>query len=139
MLTGTAFHPSGTIVASCSTDRFEYQPLLLLPFPIQCRVDHPAELHWSNIWRHQKRFLWGQKRRMAHFDQRRIGEGALSRVDPKVRQLTTIILDLKEGTLFYTLHGHKVGPTTAAVFAPDGRRRHICNSWDRCNGYGLNE
>jgi centriolar protein POC1 len=27
---------------------------------------------------------------------------------------------LKEGHIFYTLHGHKQGPTTAAIFSPDG-------------------
>jgi centriolar protein POC1 len=30
------------------------------------------------------------------------------------------VWDLKEGHLFYTLHGHKHGPTTAAVFSPQG-------------------
>ncbi len=27
---------------------------------------------------------------------------------------------MKEGHIFYTLHGHKQGPTTAAIFSPDG-------------------
>lgn len=30
------------------------------------------------------------------------------------------IWDVKEGHLFYTLHGHKNGPTTTAVFSPSG-------------------
>jgi centriolar protein POC1 len=30
------------------------------------------------------------------------------------------IWDVKEGHLFYTLHGHKNGPTTTAVFSPTG-------------------
>jgi centriolar protein POC1 len=30
------------------------------------------------------------------------------------------VWDIKEGHLFYTLHGHKNGPTTSAIFSPNG-------------------
>ncbi|KAJ1565390.1 POC1 centriolar protein A, partial [Cladochytrium tenue] len=108
MITSVAFHPGGTVVASCSTDK------TIKLFDVRT---HKLLQHYSDA--HAVPGSSGE----TSGGPTSIAFGGLagewlisSGMDGLVK-----IWDLKEGHLFYTLHGHKYGPTTAATFSPDGK------------------
>ncbi|KAI8915504.1 WD40-repeat-containing domain protein [Powellomyces hirtus] len=107
MVSSVAFHPGGTVVASASTDR----SIKLFDIRTHRLIQHYGDAHGA-----------------AQPDQ---GSGAgvhsIAFGGPAGEWLISTgwdgvvkIWDVKEGHLFYTLHGHKNGPTTAATFSPQG-------------------
>ena len=107
MVTSVAFHPAGTIIASASTDR----SIKLFDIRTHKLIQHYGDAHGP---------LNSGENSMGGVNS--IAFGGLSGewlvstgMDGVVK-----IWDLKEGHIFYTLHGHKQGPTTTAIFSPDG-------------------
>ncbi|KAI8805296.1 WD40-repeat-containing domain protein [Cladochytrium replicatum] len=126
MITGTAIHPSGTIIASCSTDRtiklFDIRTHKLIQHYGDAHVPIPASATFAISNTAPSRPSSGAAMGQASGGVNSISFGGKNGewlISTGVDGLAKI-WDLKEGTLFYTLHGHKLGPTTAAVFAPDG-------------------
>ncbi|KAJ3055835.1 POC1 centriolar protein A [Rhizophlyctis rosea] len=106
MVTSVAFHPSGTVVASASTDRS------IKLFDIRT---HKLMQHYGDAHVPSGSGVGGGGVNSIGFGGM-AGEWLISTgMDGVVK-----IWDLKEGHLFYTLHGHKQGPTTSAVFSPQG-------------------
>lgn len=114
MISGIAFHPSGTLIATCSTDRS------IKIFDIRT---HKLIQHYGDA--HSPPQISGQ-----HLDGSVSTAGGVNSVDFGGENGEWLIStgmdglvkiwDVKEGHLFYTLHGHKNGPTTTAVFSPRG-------------------
>ncbi|KAJ3300771.1 POC1 centriolar protein A [Borealophlyctis nickersoniae] len=106
MVTSVAFHPAGTVIASASTDR----SIKLFDIRTHKLIQHYGDAHSGGT-----DVGGGGGVNSIAFG----GLGgewlASTGMDGVVK-----IWDLKEGHLFYTLHGHKHGPTTAAVFSPQG-------------------
>ncbi|TPX67922.1 hypothetical protein SpCBS45565_g03476 [Spizellomyces sp. 'palustris'] len=107
MVSSVAFHPAGTVVASASTDR----SIKLFDIRTHKLIQHYGDAHGGD----------GQSAGGG------AGVNSISFGGPAGEWLISTgwdgvvkIWDLKEGHLFYTLHGHKHGPTTAAVFSPHG-------------------
>ncbi|KAL2911719.1 hypothetical protein HK105_208820 [Polyrhizophydium stewartii] len=113
MVASVAFHPSGTFVASASTDRS------IKLFDIRT---HKLIQHYSDAHAAPAPGLEGTGASSAGGGVNSIAFGGLngewlisSGMDGLIK-----VWDVKEGHLFYTLHGHKHGATTAAVFSPTG-------------------
>ncbi|KAI9098197.1 WD40-repeat-containing domain protein [Phlyctochytrium arcticum] len=107
MISSVAFHPAGTVVASASTDR----SIKLFDIRTHKLIQHYGDAHGAGS---------GDGSGSA-------GVNSISFGGPGGEWLVSTgwdgvvkIWDLKEGHLFYTLHGHKHGPTTTAVFSPQG-------------------
>ncbi|KAJ3152331.1 POC1 centriolar protein A [Geranomyces michiganensis] len=107
MVSSVAFHPGGTVVASASMDR----SIKLFDIRTHRLIQHYGDAHGTS--------------------QREPGSAAgvhsIAFGGPGGEWLISTgwdgvvkIWDVKEGHLFYTLHGHKNGPTTAATFSPRG-------------------
>ncbi|KAJ3172707.1 POC1 centriolar protein A [Geranomyces variabilis] len=107
MVSSVAFHSGGTVVASASMDR----SIKLFDIRTHRLIQHYGDAHGHA--------------------QREHGSGAgvhsIAFGGPGGEWLISTgwdgvvkIWDVKEGHLFYTLHGHKNGPTTAATFSPRG-------------------
>ncbi|KAJ3214589.1 POC1 centriolar protein A [Dinochytrium kinnereticum] len=111
MVTSVAFHPAGTIIASASTDR----SIKLFDIRTHKLIQHYSNAHLlDSVSGNDGSWPSGGTPNSISFDQSR-GDWLVSTgMDGLVK-----IWDLKEGHLFYTLHGHKFGPTTAAVFSPE--------------------
>ncbi|KAJ3037002.1 POC1 centriolar protein A [Rhizophlyctis rosea] len=106
MVTSVAFHPAGTVVASASTDR----SIKLFDIRTHKLIQHYGDAHAPS----GGGTGGGGVNSIAFGGV--AGEWLISTgMDGVVK-----IWDLKEGHLFYTLHGHKQGPTTSAVFSPKG-------------------
>ncbi|KAJ3113831.1 POC1 centriolar protein A [Phlyctochytrium bullatum] len=112
MVTSVAFHPSGTLIATASTDR----SINLFDIRTHKLIQHYSNTHLLDSAAGNE-VSWpcpGTPNSIA-FDNSS-GDFLISTgMDGLVK-----IWDLKEGHLFYTLHGHRLGPTTAAVFSPEG-------------------
>ncbi|KAJ3025299.1 UNVERIFIED_CONTAM: POC1 centriolar protein A [Siphonaria sp. JEL0065] len=115
MVTSTAFHPSGTIIATASTDK----SIKLFDIRTHKLIQHYHDAHvglgpaadtkgGESAWA-------GGGPNSVNFG----GPGGNWLISTGMDGVVKI-WDLKEGHLFYTLHGHKNGPTTAAVFSPEG-------------------
>jgi centriolar protein POC1 len=114
IVTSVGFHPHGTVIATASTDR----TIKLFDIRMHKLIQHYGDAHAATP-------LPGQ-----HLEGKANSTGAVNSVsfgglngewlistgmDGLVK-----VWDVQEGHLFYTLHGHKNGPTTAAVFSPEG-------------------
>ncbi|KAI8846378.1 WD40-repeat-containing domain protein, partial [Chytridium lagenaria] len=112
MVTAVAFHPAGTIIASASTDR----SIKLFDIRTHKLIQHYSNAHlMDSVAGNDGSWPSGGTTNSIAFDKSN-GDWLVSTgMDGLVK-----VWDLKEGHLFYTLHGHKFGPTTAAVFSPDG-------------------
>ncbi|KAJ3203926.1 POC1 centriolar protein A [Entophlyctis luteolus] len=113
--TGTAFHPGGTVIATSSTDK----SIKLFDIRMHRLIQHYHDAHVGagvavDTKGGEAAWVGGGPNSVAFGGPG--GEWLISTgMDGVVK-----IWDLKEGHLFYTLHGHKHGPTTAAVFSPEG-------------------
>ncbi|KAI8906339.1 WD40-repeat-containing domain protein [Gorgonomyces haynaldii] len=113
MVSSVAFHPSGTLVATASTDR----SIKVFDIRMHKLIQHygdahgPLKIAGSSL---DGNTASGGVNSIAFGGED--GEWLVSTgTDGLVK-----VWDVKEGHLFYTLHGHKHGPTTAAVFSPLG-------------------
>lgn len=107
-MTSVAFHPSGTIVATGSMDR----SIKLFDTRTHKLIQHYGDAHGSNTASLDNSINVGGVNSVCFGGDN--GEWLISTgMDGVVK-----VWDVKEGHLFYTLHGHKNGPTTAAVFSP---------------------
>ncbi|KAJ3109475.1 POC1 centriolar protein A [Physocladia obscura] len=115
MVTSTAFHPGGTIIATASTDK----SIKLFDIRTHKLIQHYHDAHnGAGIASDSKggEAAWaGGGPNSVNFG----GPGGEWLISTGMDGVVKI-WDLKEGHLFYTLHGHKNGPTTAAVFSPEG-------------------
>ncbi|KAJ3345448.1 POC1 centriolar protein A [Entophlyctis luteolus] len=115
MITSTAFHPGGTVIATSSTDK----SIKLFDIRMHRLIQHYHDAHVGagvavDTKGGEAAWVGGGPNSVAFGGPG--GEWLISTgMDGVVK-----IWDLKEGHLFYTLHGHKHGPTTAAVFSPEG-------------------
>jgi centriolar protein POC1 len=110
MITSLAFHPAGTIIASASTDK----SIKLFDVRTHKLIQHYGDAHGSGPSGLSGELAQGGVTSIAFGGAN--GEWLLSTgMDGVVK-----IWDLKEGHLFYTLHGHKHGATTATAFSPTG-------------------
>ncbi|KAI9361191.1 WD40-repeat-containing domain protein [Zopfochytrium polystomum] len=109
-----AFHPGGTVIASASTDR----SIKLFDVRTHKLLQHYGDAHVGTGGSppvYNDATWTGGGPNSINFGGLG-GEWLISTgVDGAAK-----IWDLKEGHLFYTLHGHKHGPTTAGVFSKDG-------------------
>jgi WD40 repeat protein len=114
IVTSVAFHPHGTVIATASTDR----TIKLFDIRTHKLIQHYGDAHGPAPFAGQ------------HLDGTANSSGAVNSVSfggPNGEWLISTgmdglvkVWDVQEGHLFYTLHGHKNGATTAAVFSPDG-------------------
>eukprot|EP00842_Homolaphlyctis_polyrhiza_P004171 jgi/Hompol1/4755/HPOL_001240-RA len=112
MVSSVAFHPSGTVVASASTDR----SIKLFDIRMHKLIQHYSEAHAAPAPGLDSSLLNASGGVSSVAFGGLNGEWLISTgMDGVVK-----IWDVKEGHLFYTLHGHKHGATTAAVFSPTG-------------------
>ncbi|KAJ3326605.1 hypothetical protein HDU76_012778 [Blyttiomyces sp. JEL0837] len=114
MITSVAFHPGGTVIATASTDK----SIKLFDIRTHKLIQHYGDAHSGSVSSHtsatEAAWTGGGPNSISFGGPG--GEWLLSTgMDGVVK-----IWDLKEGHLFYTLHGHKHGPTTAGTFSPDG-------------------
>ncbi|KAJ3006890.1 POC1 centriolar protein A, partial [Thoreauomyces humboldtii] len=107
MITCVAFHPGGTVVASASTDR----SIKVFDIRTHRLIQHYGDAHGSS----QTGSAGGAGVQSIAFG----GPGGEWLISTGWDGVVKI-WDVKEGHLFYTLHGHKNGPTTAAAFSPQG-------------------
>lgn len=113
LVSGVAFHPSGTLVATCSMDR----SIKLFDIRTHKLIQHYGDAHGSSTVQTSIEGNSGLAGGVNSINfGGRDGEWLISTgMDGVVK-----IWDVKEGHLFYTLHGHKNGPTTSATFSPKG-------------------
>ncbi|ORY33863.1 WD40 repeat-like protein [Rhizoclosmatium globosum] len=115
MVTSTAFHPAGTIVATASTDR----SIKLFDIRTHKLIQHYHDAHVgagpASDTKGGESAWAGGGPNSVNFG----GPGGNWLISTGMDGVVKI-WDLKEGHLFYTLHGHKNGPTTAAAFSPEG-------------------
>ncbi|KAH6569124.1 hypothetical protein BASA61_009517 [Batrachochytrium salamandrivorans] len=112
MVSSVAFHPSGTVIASASSDR----SIKLFDIRTHKLIQHYSDAHGTPNSGHDSinQSVSGGVNSIAFGGLN--GEWLISTgMDGLIK-----VWDVKEGHLFYTLHGHKNGPTTTAVFSPDG-------------------
>ncbi|KAJ3239079.1 POC1 centriolar protein A [Chytriomyces hyalinus] len=115
MITSVAFHPGGTTIATASTDK----SIKLFDIRMHKLIQHYHEAHnglgtVTDSKGGEAAWAGGGPNSISFGGPG--GEWLISTgMDGVVK-----IWDLKEGHLFYTLHGHKNGPTTAATFSPEG-------------------
>ncbi|KAI9347705.1 WD40-repeat-containing domain protein [Obelidium mucronatum] len=115
MVTSTAFHPAGTIIATASTDK----SIKLFDIRTHKLIQHYHDAHVgagpaADTKGGESAWAGGGPNSIAFG-----GPGGNWLISTGMDGVVKI-WDLKEGHLFYTLHGHKNGPTTAAVFSPEG-------------------
>ncbi|KAI9203679.1 WD40-repeat-containing domain protein [Polychytrium aggregatum] len=113
IITSTAFHPSGTIVASASTDR----SIKLFDIRMHKLIQHYGDAHGGMT--SGAGAAAGERPSGGVNSISFGGVGGEWLISTGMDGLVKV-WDLKEGHLFYTLYGHKHGPTTAAVFSPTG-------------------
>lgn len=114
IVTSVAFHPHGTVIATASTDR----TIKLFDIRTHKLIQHYGDAHGPAPFAGQ------------HLDGTANTSGAVNSVSfggPNGEWLISTgmdglvkVWDVQEGHLFYTLHGHKNGATTSAVFSPNG-------------------
>ncbi|TPX30416.1 hypothetical protein SmJEL517_g06016 [Synchytrium microbalum] len=110
MISSVAFHPAGTIVASASSDR----SIKLFDIRTHKLLQHYGDAHAGSSPTTEGGLSVGGVNSISFGGKG--GEWLVSTgMDGVVK-----IWDLKEGHLFYTLHGHKNGPTTSASFSANG-------------------
>ncbi|KAJ3342375.1 POC1 centriolar protein A [Gonapodya sp. JEL0774] len=112
MITSVAFHPSGHIIASASTDR----SVRLFDARTHKLVQFYADAHGPGLGQN----LGGEVVSGGGVNSVAFGGGNGEWMITTGMDGLVKIWDLKEGHLFYTLHGHKQGPTTTATFSPVG-------------------
>ncbi|KAJ3062305.1 POC1 centriolar protein A [Podochytrium sp. JEL0797] len=115
MITSTAFHPGGTIIATASSDK----SINLIDIRMHKLIQHYSDAHVGagpsfDTKGGESAWAGGGVNSVAFG-----GPGGNWLISTGMDGLVKI-WDLKEGHLFYTLHGHKNGPTTSAVFSPEG-------------------
>ncbi|KAJ3104556.1 POC1 centriolar protein A [Phlyctochytrium planicorne] len=112
MVTSVAFHPAGNIIASCSTDR----SIKLFDIRTHKLIQNYGNAHvLDSLASSDGNWPSGGHPNSIAFDNGS-GDWLISTgMDGLVK-----IYDLKEGHLFFTLHGHKFGPTLSATFSPEG-------------------
>jgi centriolar protein POC1 len=112
MISNLSFHPSGTLLATCSADR----SIKIFDIRTHKLIQHYGDAHGTNHISGQSLDGLGSTGggvNSVSFGGDN-GEWLISTgMDGLIK-----IWDVKEGHLFYTLHGHKNGPTTTAVFSP---------------------
>ncbi|KAJ3188651.1 POC1 centriolar protein A [Gaertneriomyces sp. JEL0708] len=108
MITSVAFHPSGNVVAAASTDR----SIKLYDVRTHKLLQNYSDAHTTS----------GSDGATAG-----AGVNSIAFGGPTGEWLISTgwdgvvkIWDVQEGHLYYTLHGHKNGPTTTAIFSPNG-------------------
>jgi WD40 repeat protein len=111
IVSSVAFHPSGTIIATASTDR----SIKLFDIRTHKLIQHYGDAH--NAAQIAGQSLEGVSLNAGGVNSICFGgdngEWLISTgMDGVVK-----VWDVKEGHLFYTLHGHKGGATTAGVFS----------------------
>ena len=133
MVTSLAFHPSGTIFASASSDR----SIKLFDIRNHKLIQHYGDAHgalYPNTESSSSVGVGGGVNSISFGGDNgewliSTGMDGLVKVQIFFYFLKRVVLtlisdlkiwDLKEGHLFYTLHGHKDGPTTTAAFSPRG-------------------
>ena len=113
IVTGVAFHPHGSIIATCSMDK----SIKIFDIRTHKLIQHYGDAHGSTATGQHLDGTFstsGGVNSVAFGGQN--GEWLISTgMDGLVK-----VWDIQEGHLFYTLHGHKNGPTTTASFSPDG-------------------
>ncbi|KAL5033564.1 hypothetical protein BDEG_21568 [Batrachochytrium dendrobatidis JEL423] len=112
MVSSVAFHPSGSVIATASSDR----SIKLFDIRTHKLIQHYGDAHSVPASGSEGNALTvaGGVNSIAFGGQN--GEWLISTgMDGLIK-----VWDVKEGHLFYTLHGHKNGPTTTAVFSPAG-------------------